>query len=251
MIELIKPLQTITLTLSGMSACFANRCTKPLLLFAALILDIAGTTLVNMYFDRDIDSKMERTKRRLTAKSEQAARASLLLGLLLVLSSFPLAWSISPLVFVAAFLGFFIDILAYTILLKRRKWWSVIIGGLAGGMPAFGGWIAGGGSLLGAFLLLLTIDAWSCAHIWALASHYREDYAKANVPMLPVVHPHFKLMSIVAISLATLFANIIKFMPLLAVLAFVYTLFMLREEFLRAFRVASAWIIVFILLLIL
>ncbi len=249
MIELIKPLQTIVLTLSGVSACLSNKCSKLLPLTAALLLDIAGTTLVNMYLDRDIDMKMERTKSRASARSERVAKASLVIGLILVTSSFLAASMVSVYVLLAAILGFIIDIVAYTLLLKRKRWWSVVIGGLAGGMPAFGGWLAGGGSLTKAFLLLLSIDAWSCAHIWALASHYRDDYARAEIPMLPVVNPNSKHMASIAIILATILANMVKWMPLLFILSLIYIAFIFKDKFIAAFRVASLWIIALIILL--
>ncbi len=194
LLELFKVKQTLLLLLTGVLSYVAasgSRVDWPTLAVATLsfFLTISGTTGFNMVLDADIDAAMFRTRNRpipsgrMDRRTATAASASaLLLGLLL-------ASAINPYFLAAALAGFLIDIVVYTVLLKRRSPWSVVFGGFAGGMPALGGWAAATGSFgPGGLLLMLLVALWSSLHIWTLATYYADDYRRAGVPMLPAVY---------------------------------------------------------------
>ncbi|MEM0094144.1 MAG: heme o synthase [Thermofilum sp.] len=213
--QLFKIKQTLLLLLTGVFAYVAGShgridFTTLLLTSLSIFLSVSGTTGFNMVLDADIDAAMFRTRGRplpagrMTKREATAASASALAAGLL------LAYAVNPFVLVAGLMGFLIDILAYTVLLKRSSPWSVVVGGFAGGMPALGGWAAAtGGFGTGGLLLMLLVALWSCAHIWSLATYYSEDYRRAGVPMLPVVYGDKagvvgSLAAVLAIAIVTL-----------------------------------------------
>ncbi|MFZ8854582.1 MAG: protoheme IX farnesyltransferase, partial [Thermofilaceae archaeon] len=194
LLELFKVKQTLLLLLTGVLsyvAASSSRVDWPTLAVATLsfFLTISGTTGFNMVLDADIDAAMFRTRNRpipsgrMDRRTATVASASaLLLGLLL-------ASAINPYFLAAALAGFLIDIVVYTVLLKRKSPWSVVLGGFAGGMPALGGWAAATGSFgPGGLLLMLLAALWSSLHIWTLATYYADDYRRAGAPMLPAVY---------------------------------------------------------------
>jgi len=149
----------------------------------------AGANTLNCYLDRDIDARMRRTRRRPLVKDEVSAAGVLIFGVLLVAGStcwlwFMVNWLSGALsLFACAFYIF-----GYTMLLKRRTSQNVVWGGIAGCMPVLIGWTAVTGHLAVApFALFGVVFFWTPPHTWALAMRYREDYAEAGVPMLPVV----------------------------------------------------------------
>ena len=149
----------------------------------------AGANTLNCYLDRDIDARMRRTRRRPLVKDEVSAAEVLTFGVLLVAGStcwlwFMVNWLSGALsLFACAFYIF-----GYTMLLKRRTSQNVVWGGIAGCMPVLIGWTAVTGHLAVApFALFGVVFFWTPPHTWALAMRYREDYAEAGVPMLPVV----------------------------------------------------------------
>ncbi|KSW12263.1 hypothetical protein CF15_05800 [Pyrodictium occultum] len=152
-------------------------------------ISIAAVTALNMYFDRDIDAAMPRTKDRPLAAGRMNPRSVLAGSSILLAASLVIAaLHINVYYSVAILIGFLFDIVAYTILLKRKTPLSIIAGAIAGGAPALGGWAAATGVIdVNGLLLSLLVVAWVPAHIWFLATFYREDYRKANVPMLPVI----------------------------------------------------------------
>jgi len=85
------------------------------------------------------------------------------------------------------FLGFFFDIIVYTVWLKRRSPYSILLGGIAGAVPSLAGWVAAGKISLEAILISLIVLLWIPAHIWYLAYVYEEDYRRAGIPTLPLV----------------------------------------------------------------
>lgn len=161
----------------------------------ALVTMLGGTlaagsaNALNCYLDRDIDAVMRRTGRRPLARHEVTPRNALIFGLLLGLISvlaigFATNWLAGALTFVA--IAFYVVV--YTMLLKRRTSQNIVWGGAAGCMPVFIGWSAVTGSLSWApVALFAVVFFWTPPHTWALATRYREDYARAGVPMLPVV----------------------------------------------------------------
>ena len=148
----------------------------------------AGAAL-NMWYDRDIDAIMPRTQKRPLPAGRIAPDDALALGLMLSIASVSLlALAVSFLA--AAWLAFAIFFYAviYTMLLKRATAQNIVIGGLAGALPALIGWVAASPEpALMPWLMVLLVFLWTPPHFWALALYRHADYAKANVPMLPVV----------------------------------------------------------------
>ncbi|MEM0330671.1 MAG: UbiA family prenyltransferase, partial [Archaeoglobaceae archaeon] len=85
------------------------------------------------------------------------------------------------------FLGLIFDILVYTLLLKRKSPYSIILGGFAGAMPALAGWVAVKGFTLPGFLIAGIVLLWIPSHIWFIVMHYEEDYRRAGIPMFPLI----------------------------------------------------------------
>ncbi|MCP2261460.1 protoheme IX farnesyltransferase [Streptoalloteichus tenebrarius] len=146
---------------------------------------------LNCVIDADIDKVMNRTKDRPLATGALTRREALVFGLGLGALSFAVLWWTSNLLAaslaVAAILFY---VLVYTLVLKRRTSQNIVWGGAAGCMPVVIGWAAVTGTVdWPAWVMFAVIFVWTPAHFWALAMRYREDYAAANVPMLPVVAP--------------------------------------------------------------
>ncbi|MEO6886227.1 MAG: heme o synthase [Jatrophihabitantaceae bacterium] len=163
--------------------------------WVALVTMLGGTlaagsaNALNCYLDRDIDAVMRRTGRRPLARHEVSPTGALIFGLLLGVVAvcsigFMTNWTAGALTFAA--IAFYVVV--YTMLLKRRTAQNVVWGGAAGCMPVLIGWTAVTGSFAWApFALFAVVFFWTPPHTWALATRYREDYALAGVPMLPVV----------------------------------------------------------------
>ncbi len=209
--ELIKGKQTILLVYTGVfsylitvaSLAIEINWFNLLHLAISLYLAVSGTTVLNMYIDRDIDAIMERTKDRPLPSGKVTASTVLIVGTLLTAAGIFLAFlTLNWLAALIVFLGFFFDVVVYSILLKRRTKWSIIFGGIAGGLPAWAGRVAITGSLdwIG-FLLLIFILAWIPVHILTIALIPRnfEGYKKAKVPMWPIVSSKAQTMRVIAI----------------------------------------------------
>lgn len=144
---------------------------------------------INMWYERDIDALMERTRNRPIPAGRIAPNKALAFGITLnvlpvLAMGLLLNWVAAALL--AAASGFYIFV--YTIWLKRRTPQNIVIGGAAGAMPPMIGWAAVTGSVtLDSIVLFLIIFMWTPPHFWALALYREGDYAKAGVPMLPVV----------------------------------------------------------------
>jgi heme o synthase len=148
-----------------------------------------GSSALNHYYDRDIDSKMQRTSKRPLPSGKLLPQNVLLYGLLLCVFSVSLAVLTLNLVTASMIaLGIFIYVVVYTIWLKRNNPSNIVIGGFAGSAASMAGWSAATGSidLLG-FLVGLLVFLWTPAHFWCLAIKAREEYVTVNVPMLPVL----------------------------------------------------------------
>ena len=152
-------------------------------------LAAGGANTFNMVYDRDIDAVMERTKKRPLVTGVMTPRAATIFACVLELLSFGLlAWRVN---FLSAWLAmgataFYVFI--YTIWLKRRSKQNIVIGGAAGAVPVLIGWAAVQNNVTWTpILLFVVIFIWTPPHFWALAVRYRDDYAAANVPMMPVV----------------------------------------------------------------
>lgn len=148
-----------------------------------------GAAALNCFVDRDIDQIMARTRRRALPAGVLAPRDVLLFGLALsALSLVVLASLTNLLATVLALAGNLFYVVVYTLWLKRSTSQNIVIGGVAGAIPPLVGWAAVTGSLaLPALLLFVIITYWTPAHFWSLALLVRDDYSRAQVPMLPSV----------------------------------------------------------------
>jgi len=152
-------------------------------------LAAAGSSALNQYIDRDLDKNMQRTSKRPLAAGRMTAAEGLSFGLgLCLVSYYVMAGFVN---FLAAFLslaGIFYYVIFYSIWLKKKTVQNIVIGGGAGAIPPMVGWAAATGSLgWAAWILFLIVFMWTPPHFWALAIVRQKDYAKAGVPMLPVV----------------------------------------------------------------
>ncbi len=148
-----------------------------------------GANAINMYVDRDIDRLMERTKGRPLVTGALTPRAALTFAIALEAFAFVFLWAtvnlLSAVLAVAACLFY---VFVYTLWLKRTSTRNIVIGGAAGAVPTLIGWSSVTGTLDWAPVVLFgIIFYWTPPHFWALAIRYRDDYAAADVPMLPVV----------------------------------------------------------------
>ena len=149
----------------------------------------AGSSALNHYYDRDIDPKMTRTSSRPIPSGRMAASQVLIYGL--AVSCISVIYGYFALNPVSAFfiaVGIFSYVIIYTVWLKRLNTSNIVIGGIAGSAAAWAGWAAATGSmdLLG-FLVGFLVFVWTPSHFWCLAMKIRDEYAQAEVPMLPVV----------------------------------------------------------------
>jgi protoheme IX farnesyltransferase len=162
------------------------------LILATLVggtLAAAGANATNMVIDRDIDKLMRRTSRRPLVTGEITPRNALIFAIALeVAAAVWLSLVVNVLSAALAVAATLFYVLVYTIWLKRTSTQNIVIGGAAGAVPVLVGWAAVTGRLAVApFVMFAIIFAWTPPHFWALAIRYREDYAAADVPMLPVV----------------------------------------------------------------
>ncbi|WP_017567602.1 heme o synthase [Nocardiopsis deserti] len=152
-------------------------------------MSAASANAMNCYIDRDIDREMRRTRQRPGAMDLVTPRGALVYGLVLAVgSTVGFALLVNVLSAVLSVFAILFYIFVYTLLLKRRTAQNVVWGGIAGCMPVLIGWAAVTNSLDWApFVLFLVVFFWTPPHTWTLAMRYKEDYAQAKVPMLPVV----------------------------------------------------------------
>ncbi len=152
-------------------------------------LAAAGANTLNCYLDRDIDLVMHRTERRPLVTGILSPRAALVFGSTLgLLAVAELAAAVNLLSALLALAAILFYVLVYTMALKRRTPQNIVWGGAAGCMPVLIGWSAVTGSLSWApVVLFLVVFFWTPPHYWPLSLRFRDDYAAAGVPMLPVV----------------------------------------------------------------
>ena len=152
------------------------------------VLTSGGANALNQWFDRDIDALMHRTRNRPIPQGRVTARQALLFGSTLVaVGGVQLALTVNLLSAGLALGAVAFYVLVYTIWLKRWTPQNIVIGGAAGSVPPLVGWAAVRNDLdLTPLLLFVIIFLWTPPHFWALALRYKDDYARAQVPMLPV-----------------------------------------------------------------
>ena len=196
-VEVSKPRIIVLLVITAVTSMYAaSKLIGPELDSFGLIhiiiagaLASAGSSALNHYYDRDIDPKMKRTSQRPIPSGRISAPSVLIYGL--AVSCVSVIYGYFTLNAVSAFfiaLGIFSYVIIYTVWLKRLNSSNIVIGGIAGSAAAWAGWSAATGSMdmLG-FLIGFLVFVWTPSHFWCLAMKIKDDYAEANVPMLPVV----------------------------------------------------------------
>lgn len=188
---LIKSLQTSLLLSTGLAGYLSARDITPnpgdlWNLAASLFLAISGSTVLNMWFDRDIDAKMKRTCNRPLSAGRITPGEAFWLGMILSLVGVSWSFAIFPLYGAVVFAGLFMDVIIYTVWLKRRTAWSIVWGGISGGMPVLAGRVLAVGRLDGVGLLLaLAVLFWIPTHTLTFSLRYWQDYLAAGVPVFP------------------------------------------------------------------
>ncbi|MDA0220739.1 MAG: heme o synthase, partial [Proteobacteria bacterium] len=190
---LLKPRVMSLVVFTGAIGLFVAPGTLHPVLAAVAVLCIAvgagASGCINMWYERDIDAIMARTRRRPIPSGVIAPRTALEFGVALSVASVTLMglavnWTAAALLGLAICFYVFV----YTIWLKRRTPQNIVIGGASGAFPPMIGWIAvTGGMDWGAISLFAIIFLWTPPHSWALALYSAGDYAKAGIPMMPVV----------------------------------------------------------------
>ena len=158
--------------------------------FLAVLFASASAGAFNQYYEVDLDHRMRRTRARPFATGRLKAHRGWLLPIAaLTVAGVALAWlAANALSALFTFLGAFFYAIVYTVWLKRRTWWNIVIGGLAGSFGVLAGAAAASPELSPQALLLATIlFLWTPPHFWSLATAVHKDYAAASAPMLPVV----------------------------------------------------------------
>lgn len=193
-LQLTKPRIALLLVFTGYCAMIVAKGQVPDFRLTALTLiglafSAGGAAAINMWFDRDIDAVMIRTKSRPLVQGIVSPRQTLGLGVSLGVASIVLLASCVNLLTAALSLaGYVYYAVIYTMLLKRRTPQNIVIGGGAGAFPPLIGWSAVTGHVgLVSILMFATIFFWTPAHFWSLALYRNEDYSRARIPMMPVV----------------------------------------------------------------
>ncbi|MBH3460969.1 heme o synthase [Pseudomonas putida] len=218
-LELTKPKVVVLMLITSLVGMFlATRAGVPwtVLLFGNLgiALCAGGAAVVNHVLDRRIDALMARTCKRPVAKGRVAPLPALAFALALAIAGMALLLAFTnPLtawLTLASLLGYAV---VYTGFLKRATPQNIVIGGLAGAAPPLLGWVAVSGHLSAEpLLLVLIIFTWTPPHFWALAIHRKEEYAKAEIPMLPVTHgEHYTKLHILLYSLVLLAVSLLPY----------------------------------------
>ena len=192
--ELTKPriMSLLLITCAGSMVWAANGLPRISVGIAALVglgLASGGASAINHVYDRDIDQIMERTKNRPIASGRVSPSVGVVLGVVLNIAAGLVLWIFTTgLAAILCLAGSFFYAVVYTMILKRRTSQNIVIGGAAGAMPPLVGWAAVTGHVAWApIVMFAVIFLWTPPHFWALAILARGEYAKAGVPMLPVV----------------------------------------------------------------
>jgi len=181
-------------------------------------LSAGGANAINCYLDRDIDQLMPRTRKRPLPTHRVEPTNALIFGIALGVIALVLLWvTVNPLAALLSTAALLFYVFVYTMGMKRSTPQNIVIGGAAGAMPALVGWAAVTNTVeLPALALFGIIFYWTPPHFWALAMRYEKDYAKAGVPMMPVVYGrkettrHILLYSILLLAMSLAFFAVAK-----------------------------------------
>jgi len=186
--SLLKGFQSGLLLLTGLTGYVSaqnngQNSTTLIWLAGSLFLVIGGSTVLNMVYDRDIDAKMRRTVYRPLPAGKIGLSEALLTGVVMCAAGLLWSFSLSRLYGLVVSTGLILDLLIYTVWLKRRTHWSILWGGLSGGMPILAGRVLGLGTIdaIG-ILLAFSILLWIPTHILTFNMRYFEDYRRARIP---------------------------------------------------------------------
>ena len=193
--QITKPKVVLMLVITaivGMVLSQPNLPSLGLMLVASLGIGLlsAAAAALNHVVDQNIDAKMARTHNRPLARGTLTNQTAVLFSLLLAGAGFSLLYAlVNPLTAWLTLASLFGYAVIYTLVLKRLTPQNIVIGGLAGAMPPLLGWTSMTGELHPhAYFLVMIIFTWTPPHFWALAIFREKDYARANIPMLPVTH---------------------------------------------------------------
>lgn len=203
---LIKSLQTGLLLITGLTGYISANCPVTnwhmiIAICGSLFLSISGSTVLNMWYDRDIDARMDRTHWRPLPAGQIKPNEALGLGLVLSAAGLVWAFRLAPLYSAVIFAGLFFDLVVYTIWLKRSTCWSIIWGGISGGMPILAGRVLATGNLdwIG-IALSLAILFWIPTHMMTFSMRYFNDYQQAGVPTFPSRYGNQVTRIVIAVS---------------------------------------------------
>jgi heme o synthase len=204
-IPLIKTLQTGLLLTTGvagyLSAHVPVHISTLFALSISLFLAIGGSTVMNMWYDHDIDSKMQRTHKRPAASGELSRNEVFSVGMIISILGIGWAFALTPFYGLIVFAGWFFDVVVYTLWLKRLTCWSIIWGGISGAMPILAGRVLATGNIdLIGILLAASILFWIPTHTLTFSIKYREDYSAAEVPTFPSRYGDAVAHAVIAIS---------------------------------------------------
>jgi heme o synthase len=177
-------------------------------------MSAGAANAINMVLERDLDGLMKRTSKRPTVTQFISSNNALRFGFGLALASFAILWAAANLLTaMLALAGLVFYVVVYTLILKRRTWQNIVIGGAAGAFPPLVGWASITGSLSPyAWILFGIIFVWTPVHFWALALLIKDDYASAGVPMLPVVRG--ERATVIQIGMYAVLTVIVTLLPL-------------------------------------
>lgn len=193
--ELTKPRVVVLIVFCGIVGMFLATPALPslnVLFFGALGIGLSASSaaVINHVLDAQIDAKMSRTKNRPLPQGKISQKKALVFSFILcVISMLMLLFRINLLTTILTFFSLIGYAVIYTVYLKRATPQNIVIGGAAGAAPPVLGWTAVTGEVHSdALILFLIIFLWTPPHFWALAIARKDDYEKANIPMLPVTH---------------------------------------------------------------
>tara|TARA_B100001113_G_scaffold148260_1_gene121613 strand:+ start:917 stop:1846 length:930 start_codon:yes stop_codon:yes gene_type:complete len=190
------------------------------LVILAITIGSGASGALNMWYERDTDALMARTKDRVLPRKRISPLGALVYGTVLAIFSVCLLYYVSNLLAASLLaLTIFYYIFVYTIWLKKRTPQNIVIGGAAGAFPPLIGWASVSGSLsLEILLLFLLIFLWTPPHFWALALYQSDDYKKAGIPMMPIVVGDKKTVTMIILYSFTL-------LPVTMMMSYYYSIF--------------------------
>ena len=238
--ELCKPNVVLMMLITALvGSLLASKTLAPLSLIAFAMLGIglcaSSAAAINQIIDRKADANMNRTENRPIPQGEVSPiNASIFAFILASLGAVILVIyvnTLTALLTLASLIGY---AFVYTVYLKRATPQNIVIGGLAGAAPPLLGWTAVTNSVdPNSLLLVLIIFAWTPPHFWALAIHRREDYAKENIPMLPVTHGvQFTKLQIILYTIILILVSLLPFVVMMSGILYLISALILGVIFL-------------------